>query len=44
MSDTITFAQIRVWTTANPTTNDTPLIVTGQTVTNGIDGASFGWI
>ncbi|MDD2601205.1 MAG: hypothetical protein PHO37_18600 [Kiritimatiellae bacterium] len=35
-------AQLRVWTTATPTANDTPLLVTGQTITNGVDGASFG--
>jgi len=34
-------AQVRIWTTATPTTNDTPLLITGQTVTNGIDGANF---
>ena len=34
-------ADIRVWTTANPATNATPLLVTGQSVTNGIDGVSF---
>ena len=27
--------------TENPTTNDAPLLVTGQTVTNGIDGILF---
>jgi len=35
-------ANIRIWTTAYPTTNDVPLLVTGQTVTNGIDGVRFG--
>jgi len=34
-------AQIRIWTTATPSATDIPLLVTGQTVTNGIDGASF---
>jgi len=35
-------ATVRVWNVESPTTNDTPLLITGQTVTNGIDGASFG--
>ena len=35
-------ANIRVWMAENPATNDVPLLVTGQTVTNGIDGVSFG--
>jgi hypothetical protein len=34
-------AAVRVWTTATPSTNDTPLLVVGQTVTNGVDGANF---
>jgi len=34
-------ATVRVWTTATPATNDTPLLITGQSVTNGIDGANF---
>ncbi|MDA3924712.1 MAG: alpha/beta hydrolase [Kiritimatiellae bacterium] len=34
-------AAVRVWTTATPSTNDTPLLVAGQTATNGIDGADF---
>ena len=33
-------ADIRVWLTAD-TTNDTPMLVTGQTVTNGVDGVYF---
>ncbi len=35
-------AQLRIWTTTTPSDNDTPLLVTGQTITNGVDGASFG--
>ncbi|MDD2230335.1 MAG: hypothetical protein PHY48_13095 [Candidatus Cloacimonetes bacterium] len=35
-------AQLRVWTTATPAANDTPLLITGQSITNGVDGASFG--
>ncbi|MDD2230819.1 MAG: hypothetical protein PHY48_15640 [Candidatus Cloacimonetes bacterium] len=35
-------AQLRVWTTATPSVNDTPLLIAGQTITNGVDGASFG--
>jgi len=34
-------ATVRVWTAATPATNDTPLLITGQTVTNGVDGANF---
>jgi len=32
---------VRVWTTATPSTNDIPLLITGQTVTNDVDGANF---
>ncbi|MDD2599374.1 MAG: hypothetical protein PHO37_09130 [Kiritimatiellae bacterium] len=35
-------AQLRVWATATPSANDTPLPITGQTITNSVDGASFG--
>ena len=33
---------IRIWDTPNPSTNDTPLLVSGQIVTNGVDGTDFG--
>ncbi len=32
----------RVWQSANPGTNDTPVLISGQTVTNGINGISWG--
>ena len=32
---------LRVWQTAQPGTNDTPLLVGGQVITNGVGGASF---
>ncbi|MDD2230337.1 MAG: hypothetical protein PHY48_13105, partial [Candidatus Cloacimonetes bacterium] len=35
-------AQIRIWATSFPSANDIPLLVTGQTVTNGIDCIDFG--
>ncbi len=31
----------RVWQTASPCTNDAPLLVGGQTVTNGVNGVSW---
>jgi len=39
--DLVGTVTIRVWTAATPATNDTPLLITGQTVTNGVDGANF---
>ena len=33
---------IRIWDTPNPASTNTPLLVAGQTITNGVDGLSFG--
>jgi len=35
-------AQVRIWATQEPTTEDTPLLITGETVTNGINCVDFG--
>ena len=33
---------IRIWDTPNPASTNTPLLVAGQTITNGVDGTDFG--
>ena len=32
----------RVWQSPNPGTTNAPLLISGQTVTNGVDGVSWG--
>ena len=33
---------IRIWDTPTPASTNTPLLVSGQTITNGVDGTNFG--
>ena len=35
-------AEVRIWATQDPTTEDTPLLSTGGTATNGINCVDFG--
>ena len=36
-----TAGAVRIWATGSPGSGDTPLLVCGQTVTNGVNGADF---
>ena len=36
-----TAGAVRIWATGSPGSGDTPLLVSGQTVTNGVNGADF---